>query len=183
MSTQVTTLQSTLSTHSHVLSREQAEKNDMHAQISKLEAHQSNQMAARDRLKTTIAQTQRQIDAKLQAQRDYAERMDGQSRLNGPELSFWETYLGCRIEGAGDEDKVKVVFVFPPAKGGENSEEREASFELDVPESGSGGYEVVYTKPKLEPARVEKVVQRLNDNRQIGTLLKGMRALFAEYMR
>lgn len=152
----------------------------MHTQISKLESHQSNQTASRDRLKSALAQTQRQIEVKLQAQREYAQKMDGQSRLNGPELNFWETYLGCRIEGSGDENKVKVVFVFPPIKGSKGDEEREATFELQIPDTGSARYEVVYMKPKLETAQVEKVVERLNVTREIGTLLKGMRGLFAE---
>ncbi|EXJ85891.1 hypothetical protein A1O1_06260 [Capronia coronata CBS 617.96] len=181
--TQITSLQSTLSTHNHVLAREQAEKNEMHAQISKLEAHQANQAAARDRLKSAIAQTQRQIEVKLQAQREYAAKMDQQSRLNGPELGFWETHLGCRIEGSGDENKVKIVFVFPPVKGGKGDEEREAVFELQVPATATGKYAVVHMKPRLDGAKVDKVVDRLNSSREIGTLLKGMRVLFAEVMK
>ena len=122
----------------------------------------------------------------MEKQREYADKMDGQARLNGPELNFWETYLGCRIEGSGDESKVKVVFVFPPAKNGGrtgNTEEREAVFELKVPESGVGGYEVVYTKPRLKGEDVERVVGRLNETREIGTVLKGMRGLFVEEMK
>lgn len=138
---------------------------------------------ARDRLRSAIAQTQRQIEVKLQAQREYAEKMDGQSRLNGPELNFWETYLGCRIEGSGDENKVKIVYVFPPAKGGKGPDEREAMFELSVPETGGGGYQVVYMKPTLDMPKVAQVVARLNETREIGTLLKGMRGLFSEEMR
>lgn len=183
-STQITTLQSSLSNHSNVLAREQAEKNEMHAQISKLESHQATQAAACDKLRSSIAQTQRQIDIKLQAQREYAEKMDGQSRLNGPELNFWETYLGCRIEGSGDESRVRIVFMFPPSKGGPNTnDEREAMFELQVPATGSGKYDVVYMKPKLDAVKVEKVVDRLNSTREIGTLLKGMRGLFMEAMK
>jgi kinetochore protein Spc25 len=155
----------------------------MQGQISKLESHQANQSAARDRLKGAISQTQRQIDIKLQAQREYSQKIDGQSRLNGPELNFWETYLGCRIEGSGDENKVRVAFMFPPAKGSKSGEEREAMFELQIPETGSARYEVVYMKPRLEPEKVEKVVDRLNTTREIGSLLKGMRGLFAEVLK
>lgn len=156
----------------------------MHAQISELESHQQNQMVQREKLKNAIAQTQRQIDSKVEKQREYAEKMDSQSRLNGPELSFWETYLGCRIEGSGDESKVKVVFVFPPSKsGGKSGEEREAVFELKVPDSGAGGYEIVHTKPRLKADDVERVVSKLNETREIGTLLKGMRGLFVEDMK
>ncbi|EXJ58352.1 hypothetical protein A1O7_05777 [Cladophialophora yegresii CBS 114405] len=180
-STQITTLQSTLSTHNQVLAREQAEKNEMHSQISSLESHATQQSAKRDRLRSAIAQTQRQIDAKVQAQREYAAKQDGQSQLNRPELSFWETYLGCRIEGSGDENKVRIVFIFPPSKNsGSGLDDREALFELAVPLTGHGKYEVTYMKPKLEPARVERVVDRLNATREIGTVLKGMRALFVE---
>lgn len=155
----------------------------MHAQISKLESHQASQAAACDRLRSAIAQTQRQVDGKIQAQREYAAKMDGQSRLNGPELNFWETYLGCRIEGSGDENKVRILFGFPPPKGVKGDEEREAIFELQVPDTGTGKYDVVYMKPKLDAAKVGKVVDRLNTTREIGTLLKGMRGLFLEAMK
>ncbi len=156
----------------------------MHAQISELESHQQHQMAQREKLRNVIAQAQRQIDSKVEKQREYAEKMDGQSRLNGPELGFWETYLGCRIEGSGDESKVKVLFVFPPAKSAGNSGVgREAVFELKVPDSGAGGYEIVYTKPRLKSEDVERVVNKLNETREIATLLKGMRVLFVEDMR
>lgn len=179
----MTTLQSALSTQEHILAREQAEKNEMQGQISKLESHQSNQSAARDRLKNAIAQTQRQIEVKLQAQREYSQKMDGQSRLNGPELTFWETYLGCRIEGSGDENTVRVVFVFPPAKGSKGVQENEATLDLQIPDSTSGKYSVIFTKPKLDSSQVGKVVDRLNSSREIGTLLKGMRGLFVEALK
>jgi kinetochore protein Spc25, fungi type len=152
----------------------------MYAQISELESHQANQLAQREKLKNAIAQTQRQIEQKLEKQREYAAKIESQARLNGPELNFWETYLGCRIEGSGDESKVKVVFVFPSGKGGE---EREAMFELQVPESGAGGYEVVATKPRLKAEDVQRVVGRLNETREIATVLKGMRALFVQEMK
>jgi kinetochore protein Spc25, fungi type len=157
----------------------------MQAQISDLEKHAATQSSQRDRLKSAIAQTQRQIDAKLQAQREYAAKLDGQSRLNGPELNFWETYLGCRIEGAGDENKVRAVFVFPATKAGgrTGADDVEATFDLSVPDTGSGKYDVSYMKPKLDAAKVQKVVDRLNATREIGVLLKGMRALFVEAMK
>ena len=155
----------------------------MHGQIAKLEGHQANQVQQRDKLKQQIAATQRQVDQKIQAQREYAKKQDSQARLNGPELQFWETYLGCRIEGAGEEEKVKIAFVFPPRKGVSDEGEREAVFELKVPDSGSAAYEVVYLKPRLDAQRVEQVVQRLNETREIAVLLKGMRQLFAEDMK
>lgn len=182
--TQISTIQSTLASHSHILQRESHEKSEMQSQITSIESHASSQRTQRDKLQQAIASTQRQIDAKLAAQREYAARMEKQSELNGPELSFWETYLGTRIEGGGDEGIIRVVYTFPPQRnGGENgNEEREATFELSVPETGSGGYEVVHTRPRLNGHNVERVVNRLNESRDIAVLLKGMRALFQEEM-
>jgi len=150
----------------------------MQSHISHLESHASSQRAQRDKLHHAIATTQRQIDAKLAAQQEYAARMEKQSELNGPELAFWETYLGTRIEGGGDEGIIRVAYSFPPERGGTQKEEREATFELHVPETGSGGYEVVHTRPRLDGEDVARVVRRLNETRDIAVLLKGMRSLF-----
>ena len=51
-----------------------------------------------------------------------------------------------------------------------------AEFELSVPETG--GYEVVYTRPRLPEDSVAKVVAKMNETRDIAVLLKGMRSLF-----
>ena len=126
-----------------------------------------------------MASTQRQIDAKRAAQQSYAEKMDGQSRLNGPELAFWEEYLGTRIEGSGRDDVVRVCFVFEPGKSGEG--EREGVFELKVPERS--GYEVIFSKPRLDEKKVAGCVERLNESRDIGPFLKGMRGLFVEALK
>ena len=161
----------------------------MLSQITSLEAHQSTQAAQRDRLKNSIAHTQRQIDAKLAAQREYAAKVDEQSRMNGPELNFWETYLGCRFEGCrfegrGDEDGIRVVFNFEPAKQGPSKgQEREGMFEMKLPSGQGGSYDVVYTKPRLQEEKVKKVVEKMNESREIATLLKGMRSLFVEEMQ
>lgn len=170
----------------------------MQSAIATLTTAQQEKAAACARLRTAIATTQRQIDAKRAAQQSYAAKMEAQSRLNGPELAFWEEYLGTRIEGSGREDIVKVVFVFEPGKGvsrgdggaeagddnvgsGNGSGEREGVFELLVPERG--GYEVVFTRPRLEERRVAGCVDRLNESRDIGVFLKGMRGLFAERLK
>jgi kinetochore protein Spc25 len=193
----ITTLSSTLVSHAQLVSRESAEKAEMHAAISSLTTAQQEKAAACARLRTAIATTQRQIDAKRVAQQSYAEKMEAQSRLNGPELAFWEEYLGCRIEGSGREDVVRVVFLFEPGSSkingnGRNGEggreegsyyggEREGVFELKVPERG--GYEVIFSKPRLEEKRVTVCVDRLNESRDIGAFLKGMRGLFGEALK
>ncbi|KAK5946476.1 kinetochore-associated Ndc80 complex subunit spc25 [Knufia obscura] len=177
-STQISTIQSTLASHTHLQTREAHEKSEMQSQISHLESHASTQRTHRDKLQQAITSTQRQIDAKLSAQREYAAKIDKQSELNGPELAFWETYLGTRIEGGGDEGIIRVFYAFPAERVGSGEKEREATFELHVPETGSGGYEVLHTRPRLEGRDVERVVGRLNETRDIGVLLKGMRGLF-----
>jgi kinetochore protein Spc25, fungi type len=195
--TRITTLSSTLTSHAQLVSRESAEKAEMHAAISSLTTAQQEKAATCARLRTAIATTQRQIDAKRAAQQSYAEKMEAQSRLNGPELAFWEEYLGCRIEGSGREDVVRIVFVFEPGSSkvngdGGNGEgrgeegsyyggEREGVFELKVPERG--GYEVIFSKPRLEEKRMAACVDRLNESRDIGVFLKGMRGLFGEVLK
>ena len=190
--TQISTLQSSLSTQAQILSRESSEKSDIQQQIAQLESHHSTQLTARDRLRTAIGNARRQIDGKLQAQREYGEKYDQQASLNGPELNFWEHYLGCRIEGSGEENKVKIAFVFQAPKGSAGgagvggvggSMEREAVFDLQIPEGSAGAWEVPYTKPRLESNRVRSVVDKMNETKDIATLLKGMRGLFADEMR
>lgn len=86
------------------------------------------------------------------------------------------------MDGAGDDGVIRVVYSFPPVRVGGREEEREAVFELSVPEAGSGGYEVTHCKPKLAAEKVGKVVDRLNESRDVAVLLKGMRGLFQEEM-
>lgn len=82
--------------------------------------------------------------------------------------------MGTTISGAGEEGLIRVSYCFPPSRG--EKEDRNAVFELAVPETG--GYEVVYSKPKLEAEDVAKVVARVNETRDVALLLKGMRILF-----
>ena len=182
--TRIATLSSTLSSHAHLVSRESAEKAEMQSSISSLTAAHHDKEAACARLRTTIAAVQRQRDAKRAAQRQYADKMEAQARLDGPELAFWEEYLGTRIEGSGREDVVRVVFVFEPGSKSSNNKvegEREGVCELKVPERG--GYEVVFSKPRLEEKGVAACVGRLNESRDIGAFFKGMRALFGEVLK
>lgn len=158
----------------------------MTSAIRSLESTHAAHSKTRDRLKSQIAQTQRQIDSKLQAQRDYNAKLESQSRLNGPELAFWETYLGVRLEGAGVLDRIKVVFTLEGGRNGGMAagvEDREAWFELDLT---TREYEVRDMGGAVEirdVGRVEKVVDRLNETRDIGQFLAGMRGLFLEEMK
>lgn len=167
-------MQSSLATHSHNLNREAREKSEIQTQISQLASHGETRRQQREKLQHTIAATQRQIDAKKAAQKAYADKIAAQANLNGPELQTWQTYLGTTISGAGEEGLIRISYSFPPVRG--EKEDQNAVFELAVPESG--GYEVVYCKPKLQAQEVDKVLKRVNETRDIAVLLKGMRRLF-----
>lgn len=143
-----------------------------------MESHAAAQREQRTKLQSAIGTIKRQIEAKLAAQAEYAARYEAQANQNAPELTFWETYLACRIDGAGEPSVIRVVYSFPPARGG--TEDQEAVFELDVPESGNGNYHVTHCRPKLSVEKVAKVVDKLNETRDIAVLLKGMRRLFQD---
>lgn len=180
----IAALSSANSTHASLLAREQSEKEEMNSAIRSLEATHSTHCKTRDRLRSQIAHVQKQIDSKLQAQREYNAKLEAQSRLNEPELAFWETYLCVRLEGAGCLDRIKFVFTLDGGKKvGGGGEEREVWFELDlsrreydVKEIG-GAVEVKVIK------KVEKILEKLNKTRDIGQFLAGMRALIVEEMK
>ncbi|RMD44452.1 hypothetical protein DV735_g619, partial [Chaetothyriales sp. CBS 134920] len=165
--TTISSLRTALATHAAMAARSAAEKTEITTQIAELAQHSDAQAARREGLRRQIEAVRRAIAHKEGAQREYAARVERQQRLNAPELAFWQAYLGVRVEGAG---------------GGDEGREREAAFELDVPDTTVGEYRVVYSRPRLDQDKVARVVRRLNETRQIGVLLKGMRALFAEGM-
>jgi len=102
--------------------------------------------------------------------------LSAQARHDVPELDFWTSNLGLRIEGAGKNDRLKFVFTHID----ERDWNREAWFELNTERRD---YEVLTCRPKLEQERVEKVVERVNETRELVVLLKGMRELFTEVMK
>jgi kinetochore protein Spc25 len=108
-----------------------------------------------------------------EAQLKHRRYLDGQSRYNEPELDFWENYLGLRIEGLGRDDRLKFVYTNVD----EREWDREAWFELDTSERD---YKVLEIRPKVESDEVERVVERLNETRDLAGFLKGMRELFVE---
>lgn len=113
---------------------------------------------------------------RVAAQQQHAKELDAQAQANGPELEFWQSYLGMRIEGVGMADRLKFVFTHVDEK----NWEREAWFDLDM---GKRDYRVVNSKPRLESEEVERRVEKLNDSRDLGPFLKGMRELLAVAMK
>ncbi|EGR48118.1 uncharacterized protein TRIREDRAFT_78783 [Trichoderma reesei QM6a] len=165
-----------MSTYQQTIEKEEAEKREMESAIASLAAQRDSHIAARDHLKAQIAETQAEIDARLAAQRAYMKQKEAQSRYNVPELDFWITNLCLRIEGAGKDDRLKFVYTHIDEK----NWEREAWFELVT---SSRNYDVKHCRPKLERASVERVLEKVNETRELVVLLKGMRELFVEAIK
>ncbi|KAI9711447.1 MAG: kinetochore-associated Ndc80 complex subunit spc25 [Candelaria pacifica] len=163
-------------THAQTVSKEAQETSEMHAAIDTLTTQRDARAAARDRLKQQIAETKKSIAQQHEAQQKHARYLDGQQRFNIPELDFWHDYLCMRIEGAGVEDQLKFVYTHVD----ERDWEREALFELGM---GKREYEVLHCKPKIEGEKVAACVEKLNESRDLGAFLKGMRELFVETLK
>lgn len=163
-------------THAQTLDKETAEAAEMHSALAMITQQHDSQLAARDRLKQQIEETQKTINQRLEAQRAHASHLEAQSRLNTPELEFWQDYLCLRIEGAGREDRLKIIYTHLVEK----DWEKEAWFEL-----GTAGrdYEIFRCRPKLERAAVERELEIANEDRDFGALLKRMRKLFVASLK
>ncbi|KAF3492060.1 kinetochore protein spc25 [Arthroderma uncinatum] len=160
-----------LQTHGQTLQKESAEAAEIHDAISRISQQRDARSAIRDRLQQQINETQRSISQRLEAQKAHAMQLESQSRQNVPELEFWQDLLCLRIEGAGREDRLKIIYTHLLEK----DWDREAWFEL-----GTAGheYEVLHCRPKLEKSAIAEVVEIVNDDRDFGAFLKRMRKLF-----
>ena len=150
----------------------------MEEAIHALTTQKEDHLERRDRLKEDISSIQSSIRQRRDAQAVHQRALEAQARHNIPELRFWEHCLGLRIEGSdvGVEDQLKFIFMSIDEK----DEGKEAWFELRM---GSKEYEVVNAKPKLEKERLEEVVERLNETRELGLFLKSMREVFIEALK
>lgn len=164
------------STHHQNLAKEEAETNEMETAIAELAAQRDSHQATKANLKKQIAEIQEQIEARLEAQRAHANHLENQSRNNIPELEFWHTSLCMRIEGAGKENYLKIIFTHVDEK----DWNKEASFIFDL--SGRD-YRVLHCRPRLEQEKVDDVVEKLNEKRQLASALKMMRQLFIEHFK
>ncbi|KAI0878488.1 chromosome segregation protein Spc25-domain-containing protein [Hypoxylon argillaceum] len=169
-------VQHKINTHQQTRSKEDAERREMESAIGSLTTQRDANLASRDTLKKQIAEAEAEIEARLAAQRAHAARIEAQSRFNVPELDFWVANLCLRIEGAGQNDRLKFVYTHVD----ERDWEREAWFELNT---AARDYEVKHCRPKLEREKIERVLERVNESRELPTLLKGMRELFVEAMK
>jgi kinetochore protein Spc25 len=163
-------------THEQTLQKEAAEAAEMHAAVSSVTLERDSRLTKRDRLKQQIEETQKAINQRLEAQKSHSRYLDAQSRLNVPELDFWQDYLCLRIEGAGREDRLKFVYSHLLEK----DWEAEAWFELGT---SSRDYEVFHSRPKLDRVSLDRELGLLNEDRDFGAFLKRMRKLFVEAMK
>ncbi|KAL7623892.1 kinetochore-associated Ndc80 complex subunit spc25 [Parahypoxylon ruwenzoriense] len=169
-------LQHKTTTHQQMISKEAAETREMQASIASLTQQRDRNKAQRDSLKQQIADTQKDIEARLAAQRAHAAYVESQSRFNVPELDFWMQNLCLKIEGAGQTDRLKFIYTHIDDK----AWDREAWFELSMT---SRDYDVRHCRPKLEREKINRVLERVNESRDLTMLLKGMRELFVEAMK
>ncbi|KAI2631723.1 chromosome segregation protein Spc25-domain-containing protein [Xylaria nigripes] len=169
-------VQHKIKAHQQALAKEDAERSEMESAITSLTAQRDANLAARDNLKKQIAEAQKLIEERLAAQRAHAARVEAQSRFNVPELDFWVTNLCLRVEGAGQNDRLKFIYTHVD----EREWEREAWFELNT---AARDYDIKHCRPKLEREKIERVLERVNESRELPALLKGMRELFVEAMK
>ncbi|KAI1388717.1 chromosome segregation protein Spc25-domain-containing protein [Hypoxylon trugodes] len=169
-------LQHKTTTHQQMISKEAAETREMQAAIASLTEQRDKNKATRDTLQQQIAETQKEIDARLAAQRAHAQYVESQSRFNVPELDFWMQNLCLKIEGAGQTDRLRFVYTHVD----ERNWEREAWFELSM---SAKDYDVRRCRPKIEKEKIDRVLERVNETRDLAVLLKGMRELFVEAMK
>lgn len=159
--------------HNQTLQQQDAESAEMEQAIADLTAQKEQAASHRVALKGQIETLKAEIAARQSAQSSHANDMEAQSRLNLPELDFWESYLGMRIEGAGKVDRLRFVFVNLD----ERDWSREAWFELDTEKRE---YAVVDYRPKIEGTQIEDCVEGLNASRDLGVFLRRVRAAFKE---
>ena len=164
------------SSHAQSVTKEVAETAEMQATIAEITRQRDARAEHRDHVRAEIAATKKQISQRLAAQQQHAKALDAQARFNEPELNFWQSHLCLRIEGAGMADRLKFVFTHVD----ERDWEREAWFELDTEKRD---YRVVSVRPKVESEDVERCVERLNENRELGIFLKGMRELLVKALK
>ena len=155
-------------THAQTIAKEAAEAADMQSAISSITSQRDAQAVTCDTLRSSLAATQKAINARLEAQRAHTARMDAQARFNAPELDFWEDYLCLRIDGMEAEDQLRFVFTHVDSQ----DWSREASFELFVDQHE---YRVGKCRPKLDKERLEVCLEKANEGRDVARGRPGRR--------
>ncbi|EKG16585.1 Kinetochore-Ndc80 complex subunit Spc25 [Macrophomina phaseolina MS6] len=162
-------------THQQTLAKEAQETSEMQNAISTLKSRRDEQIARRDALKAQIAEVQQQLAAKRDAQRQHARYLDSHTRVNNPELAFWQDYLCMYIDGAGLNNRLKFTYTHI----NDRDWDKEAWFELDI----TSEYRIISMKPKLEVDEIESALDLVNDQKDFPGFFKRMRELFIEALK
>ena len=155
------------------LSAQAAETTDHEGEVASITRERDERAQHRDNVREEIKTIQKQIAQRQAAQVEHSRALDAQSRLNVPELDFWEMCLGMRIDGAGQADRISFVFSCID----EQDWNKEAWVELDTAQRE---YKVAHMKPRVEEGEMEALLERLNESRSLGPFLKGMREAFTK---
>lgn len=158
------------------MAREREEALEAERAIASMARNKAAQTEHRNTLLSQIAQVEDLIAKKRALRATERSSLLAHSSLNAPELEFWETYLGMRIESAGVPDHLRVVFSHVV----ENDWNREFRFVVAL---GSRDYQVLQCRPKIPDEVLNKVVNRLNESRNITRFWKDMRDAFKEGAR
>ncbi|KAF8477522.1 chromosome segregation protein Spc25-domain-containing protein [Kalaharituber pfeilii] len=156
--------------------REQEEAHEAELTIASMARKKTSKADYRSTLLTQISTLEANI-ANLRSRR--AKERSSLALLssqNAPELAFWEDNLGMRIEGAGVEDHLKIVFTCIA----DNDWDKEFSFVVTME---TREYRVIQCRPRLDEMWVKGVVDRLNGSRNFAGFLKEMRGGFVELAR
>ena len=161
--------------HDQTLQQQDAESAELENDIAEVTQRKEQAASQLTSLQSQIATLKSEIAARQVAQSAHAQDLNAQARLNLPELDFWESNLGMRIEGVKD-DRLRFVFVNLD----ERNWAREAWFDLDMEKRQ---YAIIEYRPKIEDSMVDSCLDGLNASRDLGKFLKGMRAIFRNAMQ
>ena len=173
---EIETLSNATSQHNAQLASQTAEADEMKNAIATLTTTRDGHAVHLAELKSRLQATRSAIATRRAALKQQQQYLSGQASQNGPELEMWERGLGMRIEATGLEDRLRFVFIGVD----ERRADKEHWFEADMSGVSGRAYEVVNSKPRLDPARVEPLVKQMCEKEQLGAFLKGMREIFVE---
>lgn len=152
--------------------KDQKELEESRSAIATYSSKREEMVEANRQLQEQISAARQQIHELRDEQVKQKQSLNTQTSLNGPELEFWERTLGLRIEGA-DEDFIKFVFTQVDPNDGD----REYSVTLDLREHD---YAVSETVPEVDQNELNKVLDTLNESRQLNVFLRDVRRLFKQ---
>lgn len=161
--------------HQRMMAQQEQETTGLQQEISDLSQQRDQALSNRKKLQNSLAALRGEIGQRETAQHHHVREAEAQARHNTPELDFWHSALGLRIEAATPHSVDRLHFVF--TKLDTRQPEQDASFDLDT---SKPDYSVVRCTPKIEADILEQCVDMLNRNRELGPFLKRLRCAFLQ---